>query len=127
MKLNQLVCLLVFLITSQYNQSLPSPSSLPAACNPSACRASGRGLQPKGVRVKEVAYFRVHTRGAGSGELSVSVKGPSKTLPTWRPSALPPSSSSLTSSDSSSVFFFYCRGSGGARQGAGGGQRHLRV
>ncbi|XP_072310047.1 filamin-C isoform X2 [Eucyclogobius newberryi] len=45
-------------------------------CNPNACRASGRGLQPKGVRVKEVADFKVYTKGAGSGELIVSVKGP---------------------------------------------------
>lgn len=49
-----------------------------AACNASACRASGRGLQPKGVRVKEIADFKVFTKGAGSGELKVSVKGPSK-------------------------------------------------
>lgn len=95
--------------------SLPSP---PPACNPSACRASGRGLQPKGVRVKEVADFRVHSRGAGSGELSISVKGPSKTLPTWCPSALPcppppphscpppsrPSSTSPSASPSSTPF-----------------------
>ncbi|XP_078138337.1 filamin-C isoform X4 [Centroberyx gerrardi] len=46
------------------------------ACNPNACRASGRGLQPKGVRVKEVADFKVYTKGAGSGELKVTVKGP---------------------------------------------------
>uniref|UniRef100_A0A3B4AVY0 Calponin-homology (CH) domain-containing protein n=1 Tax=Periophthalmus magnuspinnatus TaxID=409849 RepID=A0A3B4AVY0_9GOBI len=46
------------------------------ACNPNACRASGRGLQPKGVRVKEVADFKVYTKGAGSGELNVTVKGP---------------------------------------------------
>uniref|UniRef100_A0A668SS02 Calponin-homology (CH) domain-containing protein n=1 Tax=Oreochromis aureus TaxID=47969 RepID=A0A668SS02_OREAU len=46
------------------------------ACNPNACRASGRGLQPKGLRVKEVADFRVYTKGAGSGELKVTVKGP---------------------------------------------------
>ncbi|CAI5636680.1 unnamed protein product [Oreochromis niloticus] len=45
-------------------------------CNPNACRASGRGLQPKGLRVKEVADFRVYTKGAGSGELKVTVKGP---------------------------------------------------
>nr|XP_054595919.1 filamin-C isoform X3 [Nothobranchius furzeri] len=45
-------------------------------CNPNACRALGRGLQQKGLRVKEVADFKVYTRGAGSGELSVSVKGP---------------------------------------------------
>lgn len=46
--------------------------------NPNACRATGRGLQPKGVRVKEVADFKVFTKGAGSGELNVSVKGPSE-------------------------------------------------
>ena len=47
-----------------------------AACNPSACRAWGRGLQPKGLRVHETADFRVHTNGAGSGELRVTVRGP---------------------------------------------------
>uniref|UniRef100_A0A8C8S3S3 Filamin A n=1 Tax=Pelusios castaneus TaxID=367368 RepID=A0A8C8S3S3_9SAUR len=46
------------------------------ACNPSACRAVGRGLQPKGLRVKETADFKVYTKGAGSGELKVTVKGP---------------------------------------------------
>ncbi|XP_070997994.1 filamin-C-like isoform X10 [Oncorhynchus clarkii lewisi] len=46
------------------------------ASNPNMCRASGRGLQPKGVRVKEVADFKVYTKGAGSGELKVTVKGP---------------------------------------------------
>lgn len=56
----------------------PSVSSSRAACNPNACRASGRGLQPKGVRVKEVADFKVFTKGAGSGELKVTVKGPSE-------------------------------------------------
>ncbi|XP_013981374.2 filamin-C isoform X2 [Salmo salar] len=49
----------------------------PAAINANACRATGRGLQPKGVRVKEVADFKVFTKGAGSGELKVSVTGPS--------------------------------------------------
>uniref|UniRef100_A0A8C8EVG2 Calponin-homology (CH) domain-containing protein n=1 Tax=Oncorhynchus tshawytscha TaxID=74940 RepID=A0A8C8EVG2_ONCTS len=48
------------------------------ASNPNVCRASGRGLQPKGVRVKEVADFKVYTKGAGSGELKVTVKGPSE-------------------------------------------------
>lgn len=51
---------------------------LSPACNPNACRASGRGLQPKGVRVKEMADFKVFTKGAGSGELKVTVKGPSE-------------------------------------------------
>ncbi|XP_015254890.1 PREDICTED: filamin-C-like [Cyprinodon variegatus] len=45
-------------------------------CNPNACRASGRGLQQKGLRVKEVADFKVYTKGGGSGELKVTVKGP---------------------------------------------------
>ncbi|XP_010571776.1 PREDICTED: filamin-A-like, partial [Haliaeetus leucocephalus] len=49
------------------------------SCNPSACRAVGRGLQPKGLRVKETADFKVYTKGAGSGELKVTVKGPSDT------------------------------------------------
>lgn len=66
-------------------EGIPSPSSpqlswliCPTACNPAACRAIGRGLQPKGVRVKETADFKVYTKGAGSGELKVTVKGPSK-------------------------------------------------
>ncbi|XP_022262239.1 filamin-B isoform X2 [Canis lupus baileyi] len=46
------------------------------ACSPNACRASGRGLQPKGVRIRETADFKVDTKAAGSGELSVTVKGP---------------------------------------------------
>uniref|UniRef100_A0A8C4R4Z0 Calponin-homology (CH) domain-containing protein n=1 Tax=Eptatretus burgeri TaxID=7764 RepID=A0A8C4R4Z0_EPTBU len=46
------------------------------ACNPGCCRATGRGLQGKGLRMDEPASFRVQTRHAGSGELRVSVKGP---------------------------------------------------
>lgn len=48
------------------------------ACNPSLCRAKGRGLQPKGLRVKETADFKVYTKGAGTGELKVTIKGPSE-------------------------------------------------
>uniref|UniRef100_H3BWV1 Filamin C n=1 Tax=Tetraodon nigroviridis TaxID=99883 RepID=H3BWV1_TETNG len=54
----------------------PYTVNIAEAVNPNACRATGRGLQPKGVRVKEVADFKVFTKGAGSGELKVSVKGP---------------------------------------------------
>uniref|UniRef100_A0A3Q2QDY1 Filamin C n=1 Tax=Fundulus heteroclitus TaxID=8078 RepID=A0A3Q2QDY1_FUNHE len=54
----------------------PFNVNIAEAVNPNACRATGRGLQPKGVRVKEVADFKVFTKGAGSGALSVSVKGP---------------------------------------------------
>ncbi|XP_066474121.1 filamin-B isoform X2 [Tiliqua scincoides] len=46
------------------------------ACNPNACRASGRGLQPKGVRIRETADFKVDTKAAGSGDIHVVIKGP---------------------------------------------------
>uniref|UniRef100_A0A8C7QW49 Calponin-homology (CH) domain-containing protein n=1 Tax=Oncorhynchus mykiss TaxID=8022 RepID=A0A8C7QW49_ONCMY len=55
----------------------PFKVQIAEAINANACRATGRGLQPKGVRVKEVADFKVFTKGAGSGELKVSVTGPS--------------------------------------------------
>uniref|UniRef100_A0A8D0GPH2 Filamin C n=1 Tax=Sphenodon punctatus TaxID=8508 RepID=A0A8D0GPH2_SPHPU len=57
----------------------PFTVNVSEACNPNACRATGRGLQPKGMRVKEVADFKVYTKGAGSGELKVIVKGPKGT------------------------------------------------
>uniref|UniRef100_A0A8C0G3U9 Filamin C n=1 Tax=Chelonoidis abingdonii TaxID=106734 RepID=A0A8C0G3U9_CHEAB len=57
----------------------PFPVNVSEACSPNACRATGRGLQPKGVRVKEVADFKVYTKGAGSGKLKVVVKGPKGT------------------------------------------------
>uniref|UniRef100_A0A669B024 Filamin B n=1 Tax=Oreochromis niloticus TaxID=8128 RepID=A0A669B024_ORENI len=47
-----------------------------AACMPGACRATGRGLRPSGLRVKQVGDIKVDTRSAGSGELKVTVKGP---------------------------------------------------
>ncbi|XP_029007336.1 filamin-B isoform X2 [Betta splendens] len=46
------------------------------ACLPSACRATGRGLQPAGLRVKQIGDFKVDTRKAGSGDLKVAVRGP---------------------------------------------------
>ncbi|XP_058045834.1 filamin-C isoform X7 [Ahaetulla prasina] len=57
----------------------PFTVNVAEACSPNACRAMGRGLQPKGVRVKEVADFKVYTKGAGTGELKVMVKGPKGT------------------------------------------------
>ncbi|XP_060545302.1 filamin-C isoform X4 [Pantherophis guttatus] len=57
----------------------PFTVNVAEACSPNACRAMGRGLQPKGVRVKEVADFKVYTKGAGTGELKVTVKGPKGT------------------------------------------------
>uniref|UniRef100_A0A8C4ZSC3 Calponin-homology (CH) domain-containing protein n=1 Tax=Gadus morhua TaxID=8049 RepID=A0A8C4ZSC3_GADMO len=61
--------------TVHISEGRPPPPP-PHPCNPNVCRASGRGLQPKGVRVKEVADFKVYTRGGGSGELKVTIKGP---------------------------------------------------
>ncbi|XP_056338631.1 filamin-C isoform X1 [Oenanthe melanoleuca] len=54
----------------------PFTVNVAEACTPSAVRATGRGLQPRGVRVQDVADFRVLTRGAGSGELRVTLRGP---------------------------------------------------
>nr|XP_029490900.1 filamin-C-like [Oncorhynchus nerka] len=54
----------------------PFKVQITEAINADTCRATGRGLQPKGVRVKEVADFKVFTKGAGNGELKVSVTGP---------------------------------------------------
>lgn len=82
------LCVFVWVFLPRYHFPIISQSNpvlsrtfwlVLTACNPNACRASGRGLQPKGLRVKEVADFKVYTKGAGSGELKVTVKGPSET------------------------------------------------
>ncbi|KAG5835871.1 hypothetical protein ANANG_G00248600 [Anguilla anguilla] len=54
----------------------PYAVTIAPASNPNGCRASGRGLQPRGVRVRQVADFKVDTRNAGTGDLKVAVKGP---------------------------------------------------
>lgn len=46
-----------------------------AALDARKCYATGRGIQPKGVRVGDDADFKVHTQGAGDGDLSVKVIG----------------------------------------------------
>ncbi|XP_052680465.1 filamin-C-like isoform X8 [Crassostrea angulata] len=46
------------------------------ASNAKMCYATGRGIQPKGVRVNENADFKVHTKGAGSAEVKVHIIGP---------------------------------------------------
>eukprot|EP00095_Tigriopus_kingsejongensis_P006988 maker-scaffold430_size173499-snap-gene-0.40 protein:Tk06988 transcript:maker-scaffold430_size173499-snap-gene-0.40-mRNA-1 annotation:"filamin-a isoform x3" len=48
-----------------------SPSSLPAKV-----WTSGKGLQPNGIRVNETVSFKVHTEGAGEGEVAVKILGP---------------------------------------------------
>lgn len=44
--------------------------------DPKKVRASGRGLQPTGVRVGDSGDFKIHTEGAGEGIPEVTVIGP---------------------------------------------------
>lgn len=48
------------------------------ACDPKQAYATGRGIQPQGIRVKDLADFKVHTEDAGEGPLEVSVIAPGK-------------------------------------------------
>lgn len=45
-------------------------------CDPRKVRATGRGLQPTGVRVGDIADFKVYTEGAGEGTPEIKVVGP---------------------------------------------------
>ena len=47
--------------------------------DPRKCYVTGRGVQPNGIRVGDVAEFIVHTAGAGDGDLKVQVVGPGGT------------------------------------------------
>ncbi len=49
------------------------------ACDAKKVRASGRGLQSKGVRVGDIADFKIHTEGAGEGTPQVTIIGPGGT------------------------------------------------
>lgn len=44
--------------------------------DPRKVKASGRGLQPNGVRVKDEADFKIYTEGAGEGVPEVQIIGP---------------------------------------------------
>lgn len=43
---------------------------------PQKCWATGRGIQPRGVRVGDLADIQVHTEGAGDGEVTGTLVGP---------------------------------------------------
>lgn len=45
-------------------------------CDARKVRATGRGLQQTGVRVKDIADFKIFTENAGNGQLDVKVIGP---------------------------------------------------
>jgi len=57
----------------------PFGVSVAPVCDAKKVRASGRGLQPKGVRVKDVADFKIYTEGAGEGKPEVRIIGPGGT------------------------------------------------
>ncbi|XP_077979659.1 filamin-A-like [Glandiceps talaboti] len=44
--------------------------------NPKKAYATGRGIQPKGLRAREEAIFYVHTKDAGEAELKLHIIGP---------------------------------------------------
>ena len=48
---------------------------------PDKCIATGPGLAPRGVRVNEPAVFHVKTKDAGSGDVEVTITGPSGQIP----------------------------------------------
>ena len=50
------------------------------ACDAKQAYATGRGIQPQGVRVRDLADFKVHTEDAGEGVVEATVTGPSKFL-----------------------------------------------
>ncbi|XP_069142475.1 filamin-A-like isoform X2 [Argopecten irradians] len=52
-------------------QQPPAPAS-----NAKMCYATGRGVQPTGVRIKDNATFKVHTKGAGTAELKIQIIQP---------------------------------------------------
>ena len=47
---------------------------------PKKCYATGRGIQPRGVRVGDLADIKVHTEGAGDGEVTGTLVGPRKSI-----------------------------------------------
>uniref|UniRef100_A0A8C0UK42 Filamin-C-like n=1 Tax=Cyanistes caeruleus TaxID=156563 RepID=A0A8C0UK42_CYACU len=60
-----------------------APSQVPtwlhnilAPCHPDVTTVAPRHTVPRGVRVQDVADFKVLTRGAGSGDLRVTLRGP---------------------------------------------------
>jgi len=47
-----------------------------SAVDAKKCYVTGRGIQANGIRVGDAADFKVHTLGAGEGDLKVVVSGP---------------------------------------------------
>lgn len=47
-----------------------------SVCDARKVRTSGRGLQPTGIRIGDVADFKIHTESAGEGLAEVKIIGP---------------------------------------------------
>uniref|UniRef100_A0A8C2DCL5 Filamin B n=1 Tax=Cyprinus carpio TaxID=7962 RepID=A0A8C2DCL5_CYPCA len=73
---NKFYFLFIYFLNLHHIKSAACVCLCVSASVPGACRATGRGLQPRGVRARQVADFKVDTRNAGSGDLKVTVKGP---------------------------------------------------
>lgn len=52
-------------------------------CNSKKAYATGRGIQPLGVRIGDIADFQVHTEDAGEGDLIAKVVGPGEWDSKW--------------------------------------------
>ncbi|KAM7537033.1 hypothetical protein Aperf_G00000060482 [Anoplocephala perfoliata] len=62
-------------VASPRKPSLPQTAAM-QACEAKQAYATGRGIQPHGVRVRDLADFKVHTEDAGEGVLEATVVGP---------------------------------------------------
>lgn len=54
----------------------PFSVMISSAFTPRLVYTTGRGIQPRGMRVKQQAEFKIHTKGAGTAELKVQITGP---------------------------------------------------
>ena len=66
-----------FIILENLTVLISNPNTLNNVYSiPSKVWASGRGLQPNGIRVNETVDFKVYTEGAGEGKVGVKIIGP---------------------------------------------------
>lgn len=59
-----------------FNKILSFPFSPLPVCDARKVRTTGRGLQPTGIRIGDVADFKIHTESAGEGMAEVKIIGP---------------------------------------------------
>ncbi|XP_070558725.1 filamin-A-like isoform X9 [Ptychodera flava] len=66
----------VFSLPAYGRRNTPVRARVVPVFNPKKAYVTGRGIQPKGIRVREDAIFYVHTKEAGEAELRVQIIGP---------------------------------------------------